>query len=83
LNLSASSFTQSQMKTLEALLSTFYRTQPGGQVMGHNNIDLNSQDPYFDVVSYVENKFGKKSVYKDLLKDTSLSAKDLIGKRPV
>ena len=83
LNLSASSFTQAQMKTLEAVCESFYLKVSGGQVMGHNAIDRNSQDPYFDVVSYVENKFGKKSVYKDLLTETSLSLKDLITKRAV
>lgn len=83
LNLSASSFTQAQMKTLEAICESFYLKVSGGQVMGHNAIDRNSQDPYFDVVSYVENKFGKKSVYKDLLTETSLSLKDLITKRAV
>jgi len=83
LNLSASSFTQAQMKTLEAICESFYLKVSGGQVMGHNAIDRNSQDPYFDVVSYVENKFGKKSVYEDLLTETSLSLKDLITKRAV
>ena len=83
LNLSASSFTQAQMKTLEAICESFYLKVSGGQVMGHNAIDRNSQDPYFDVVSYVENKFGKKSVYKDHLTETSLSLKDLITKRAV
>lgn len=83
LNLSSSSFTQTQMKTLESLLEVFYRNQPGGQVLGHNAIDINSQDPYFDVITFVENKFGKKSVYKDPLTEQSISAKDLISKRPV
>lgn len=82
-NLSAQSFTQSQMKTLEALLEVFYRRVPGGQVMGHNAIDANTEDPYFDVIAFVENKFGKKSVYKDPLTEQSLSVRDLISKRPV
>lgn len=82
-NLSAQSFTQAQMKTLEALLEVFYRKVPGGQVMGHNAIDANTEDPYFDVIAFVENKFGKKSVYKDPLTEQSLSVKELISKRPV
>lgn len=82
-NLSAQSFTQAQMKTLEAIIESFYIHQPGGQVFGHNAIDLANEDPYFDVVSYVENKFGKKTVYKDLLKDQSLSPKELVSKKPV
>ena len=83
LNLSLQSFTQAQMKTLEALLEIFYRHQPGGQVLGHNAIDPNSLDPYFDVVSFVENKFGKKSVYENTLSETSLAVKDIVSKRAV
>jgi hypothetical protein len=82
-NLSSQSFTQAQMKTLEAVLEAFYRRVPGGQVMGHNAIDLNTEDPYFDVIAFVENKFGKKSVYKDPLTEKSLSLAELISKRPV
>lgn len=82
-NLSAQSFTQIQMKTLEALLEIFYQRVPGGQVMGHNAIDANTEDPYFDVIAFVENKFGKKSVYNDPLTEQSLSVRELITKRPV
>ncbi len=83
LNLSASSFTISQMKTLESILEIFYQIVPGGQVMGHNDIDLSSQDPYFDVISFVENKFGKKSVYADPLTETSLDRNGLKLKKAV
>ena len=82
-NLSSQSFTQVQMKTLELLLESFYQHMPGGQVFGHNELDVNNEDPYFDVISFVENKFGKKSVYTDLLTEQSLSAKDLVNKRPI
>ena len=83
LNLSASSFTISQMKTLETLLELFYQTVPGGQVLGHNDIDISSQDPYFDVISFVENKFGKKTVYSDPLTETSLDRNGLKLKKAV
>ena len=82
-NLSAQSFTQVQMKTLEAVMEIFYLHQPGGQVFGHNAIDIANEDPYFDVISFVENKFGKKSVYKDLLTEQSLSPKELVSKKPI
>ena len=82
-NLSSQSFTQAQMKTLEAVLEIFYQRVPGGQVMGHNAIDVATEDPYFDVIAFVENKFGKKSVYNDPLTEQSLSVKELITKRPV
>lgn len=83
LNLSSSSFTQAQMKTLEKLIETFYLRHPGGQVMGHNAIDINSQDPYFDVISFVETKFGKKSVYNNPLTEVSLSPTEMAKKIPV
>lgn len=83
LNLSSSSFTQVQMKSLESLLEIFYQRNPGGQVLGHNAIDNNSPDPYFDVIAFVQNRFNKRSVYKDPLTENSISSKDLINKRPV
>lgn len=83
LNLSASSFTISQMKTLENILEIFYQIVPGGQVLGHNDIDISSQDPYFDVISFVENKFGKKTVYADPLTETSLDRNGLKLKKAV
>ena len=83
LNLSSTSFTQAQMKSLETIIEAFYKKCSGGQVLGHNAIDAESQDPYFDVLSYVENKFGKKSIYKDPLTETSKSRKELVNVRPV
>ena len=83
LNLSSTSFTQTQYASLETIIASFYKKCSGGQVLGHNAIDANSQDPYFDVLSYVENKFGKKSVYKDPLTETSKTRKELVSARPV
>lgn len=79
LNLSARSFTQAQMRTFEAICESFYHRVPGGQVLGHNDIDTESQDPYMDIISYVENKFGKKSIYKDPLTEQSKSVKELVS----
>jgi hypothetical protein len=64
-------------------MESFYQYVPGGQVLGHNAIDTNVEDPYFDVIAFVENKFGKKSVYTDPLTETSLSASELVNKRPI
>jgi len=83
LNRSAQSFTQAQMKTLEHLLEVFYQKYPGGQVLGHNSIDASNEDPYFDVITFVENKFGKKSVYNDPLTEPALKPTDIIKKKPV
>jgi hypothetical protein len=82
-NLSSQSFTQAQMKTLEAVMEGFYHIVSGGQVIGHNNLSLLHEDPYFDVVSFVENKFGKKTVYNDLFTEPSLSRKELVSKKPI
>jgi len=82
-NLSSQSFTQAQMKTLEAVMEGFYHIVSGGQVIGHNNLSLLHEDPYFDVVSFVENKFGKKTVYSDLFTEPSLSRKELVSKKPI
>jgi hypothetical protein len=67
------------MKTLEAICQSFYHVVPGGQVLGHNDIDEASRDPYMDIKSYVENKFGKKSVYKDTLTEQSKSPSELVS----
>jgi len=80
---SSQSFTIAQMKTLEAFLEAFYRRYPGGQVMGHNALEEEAQDPYFDVVAYADTLFRKKSVYKDLLTDVPQTSKTLVTKRPV
>jgi N-acetylmuramoyl-L-alanine amidase len=80
---SAQSFTMEQMNTLEAFLEAFYRRVPGGQVVGHNAIDGSAEDPYFDVVAYVDTLFRKKSVYVDLKTDTSVTIEELVNKRPV
>lgn len=80
---SAQSFTIAQFRTLETLLEAFYRRYPGGQVMGHNALDDQVEDPYFDVVTYAETLFRKKSVYEDLLEDIPQNNANLIKKQPV
>jgi len=78
---SAQSFTRIQMETLEAVLEAFYRRYPGGQVMGHNDLSAEIEDPYFDVTEYAKTLFRKYSVYKDLLEDTAYEPADLIQQR--
>lgn len=62
-NRSASSFTREQYTTLERFLEAFYSKYPGGNVFGHNDLDVNEIDPYFDVQDYVEKVF-RKSINK-------------------
>ena len=58
-NRSASSFTREQYTTLERFLSAFYSRYPGGNVFGHNDLDVDEIDPYFDVQDYVQKVFRK------------------------
>ena len=60
-NRSASSFTREQYTTLERFLEAFYSKYPGGNVFGHNDLDVNEIDPYFDVQDYVEKVFRKST----------------------
>ncbi|MDC6463672.1 N-acetylmuramoyl-L-alanine amidase [bacterium] len=56
---SSSSFTRAQYDTLEMLIDTFYNHVPGGEIFGHNDLDPEELDPYFDVQEYVVSLFGK------------------------
>ena len=58
-NRSASSFTREQYTTLERFLTAFYNRYPGGNVFGHNDLDVDEIDPYFDVQDYIEKVFRK------------------------
>jgi len=58
---SSQSFTITQFNTLEKFLTAFYRRYPGGKVNGHNDIDANELDPYFDVEDYVSALFRKNN----------------------
>ena len=58
-NRSASSFTREQYTTLERFLTAFYSRYPGGNVFGHNDLDVDEIDPYFDVQDYVQKVFRK------------------------
>ncbi len=60
-NRSASSFTREQYTTLERFLEAFYSKYPGGNVFGHNDLDVDEIDPYFDVQDYVEKVFRKST----------------------
>lgn len=62
---SVASLTRSQFNTFDQLVSSFYTAVPGGQILGHNDVDVNNDDPGFDVIEYCETRFGKKSIYND------------------
>ena len=75
---SGHTFTRAQFTTLERFISSFYRKFPGGQVFGHNDIDVNELDPYFDVVDYVESIFRKKNKVTDPLTRGPLTPVEII-----
>ena len=58
-NRSESGFTREQFTTLERFIEAFFMKVPGGLVFGHNDIEINELDPYFDVKDYVEKTFRK------------------------
>lgn len=62
---SVSSLTLSQMNTFNEFCKAFYERYPGGQILGHNDIDPLEEDPGFDVRDYVEDIFNKKSLFED------------------
>lgn len=75
--LSSRSFTREQFTTLEKFLAGYYRRFPGGQVFGHNDLDIIESDPYFDVVDYVESVFRKQNRTDDPLNASPLSPSEM------
>lgn len=64
---SASSLTRSQFNTFYEVCKAFFIAYPGGQILGHNDLDQNEDDPGFDVRDYCEDIFGKKSKFTNPL----------------
>jgi len=75
---SSQSFTREQFTTLEKFVNSYYRRYPGGQVFGHNDIDAQELDPYFDVQDYVESVFRKKNTTLEPLNRGPLSPAEII-----
>ena len=71
------SFTRAQFTTLEQFLESFYRKFPGGQVFGHNDVDVAELDPYFDVPDYVESIFRKTNKTTDPLNTGPLKPSEI------
>lgn len=72
------SFNRAQFTTLERFLASYYRKFPGGQVFGHNDIDIDELDPYFDVVDYVESMFRKQNKTTDPLNKGPLKPSEIL-----
>ena len=79
--LSDKSYTVSQWRSLKLFLLAFYGRFPGGMVLGYDDIDGSTKEPYFDVIRYVRDAFGKTNLYTDTLTDQALSPSDITQKR--
>lgn len=76
--LSPHSFNRAQFTTLEKFLASYYRKFPGGQVFGHNDIDIDELDPYFDVPDYIDSVFRKTNKTTDPLNKGPLKPSEIV-----
>ena len=74
----AGSITRQQYNTMHAIFDAFYRIWPGGQALGHSEIDPTQKDPGFDVRDYVFAKFGKISLYENPENESAKSPDDIL-----
>lgn len=77
---SAQSLTRSQMTTFEEVCRAFYLAFPGGQILGHNDVDL-EEDPGFNVRDYCEDIFNKKSLFTDPLNQQPFTLSEINSTR--
>ena len=78
IEVSPRSITQSQYKSLYQIFRTFFDQYPGGQALGHMDVDVSQDDPGFDVRDYAYNNFNKQSLYLDPPNDPALSPQDIL-----
>lgn len=62
---SAGNITRSQYNSLYEIMRVFYTQYPGGQALGHSEIDGDQDDPGFEVRDYAYNLFNKSSLFVD------------------
>lgn len=60
---SVQSLTRSQFNTFDHFCRSFYARFPGGQILGHNDVDPREYDPGFNVREYVAANFDKQSKF--------------------
>lgn len=75
---SSRSITLSQYNSFYQIMRVFFQQFPGGQALGHMDIDPNQEDPGFDVRDYVFNNFNKSSLYTNPYEQTAFSPKEVI-----
>jgi hypothetical protein len=59
------SLTRAQFNSFEEICRSVYFRNPGIQIIGHNDVASDQIDPGFDVKDYVNDIFGKESIFKD------------------
>ena len=74
----ARGITSAQYSTLYYVFKTFFDQFPGGQALGHMDVDPSQDDPGFDVRDYAYNNFNKQSLYADPINDPALSPADIL-----
>ena len=73
----AGSINRAQYNSLHKIFEAFFRIWPGGQALGHSEIDPTQNDPGFDVRDYVFSKFNKISLYEQPENEPALSPDDI------
>ena len=76
-----SAITRSQYNSLYHIFDAFFRCWPGGQALGHSEINPEMQDPGFDVRDYVFAKFKKISLYEDPQNESALTKADILERQ--
>jgi hypothetical protein len=76
--LSVQSLTRSQLNTFDHFCRSFYAVFPGGQIVGHSEIDEDEVDPGFEVIDYVASVFGKTSKFTNILNQSPLTVEEIL-----
>lgn len=74
---SVQSLTRSQFNTFDHFCRGFYSRFPGGQILGHNDIDPIENDPGFNVREYVLANFSKASKFTNPLKQSPFTVDEI------
>lgn len=73
----AGNITRSQYNSLYEIMRVFYTQYPGGQALGHSEIDGDQHDPGFEVRDYAYNLFNKSSLFVDPLNESEKSPDEI------
>ena len=75
--INAGTITRSQYNSLYEIFRVFFTQYPGGQALGHSEVDNNEDDPGFEVRDYVYSLFNKTSLYTETQNVVELSPDDI------